>query len=246
MLLIAEPILAKYQSKPIQPKTLAIVLVGENPAAELYVGIKTKKAESYGIKTKLYRLADTVSTSRVQQVVHNLNADDSVNAVIVQLPLPKTIDTTKVLESLNPGKDVDNLSGERRFTSPMVQAVRALANEYQIDFTGKKVCVVGFGRLIGHPMTVWLESQGIFPDVITDANEFSSKRIKQAEIVIGGTGQKHLITADCVHANQVIFDCSGVDVDFEAVKDRVYAISPPKGGIGPLTVHFLLINVLQT
>ncbi len=246
MLLLAEPILTKYSFTPTRSKTLAIVLVGSNPASEVYVGIKTKKAEFYGVATHLIRLPDTCSTEELCSTIQDLNADDSVDAVIVQLPLPASVNTEAVLDCIDQTKDVDNLTGKSRFTSPMVQAILALMDEYKISLEGKTVCVVGHGRLVGQPIVEWLVSNGINPTVIASADAFDDDKVQAADVVIAGTGSKFCINANNTREGQIVFDCSGMDVDFEAVKDRVMAITPPKGGIGPLTVHFLLTNVIKT
>ncbi len=248
-LLQAQPIIEKYQ--PAEParhivKTLAIIMVGSHPASELYVSIKRDQAQYYGIGTDIFRLPDSAGTVELTRLIQRLNDDPTYNAMIVQLPLPEAYDTNKILDLITPEKDVDNLTNSNRFTSPMVQAVQALRDFYGLEFRHTRVCVIGQGRLVGKPLREWLESEGMKPTIVDSDTPHKDTLIREADIILGGAGQKYVVNAANTRDGQIIFDCSGKDVDFEAVKNKAAAITPPKGGIGPLTVHFLLTNVLKT
>lgn len=244
MLLLAEPILRRFYPSPPASKTLAIVLVGHDPASERYVALKQTKAADYGVTTRLFRLEPTASEAAIIDQVAALNHDPTIDALIVQLPLPTGCRTKVILDAIDPAKDVDDLTRTGRFVSPMVQAVAALFSTYQLSLANKTVVVVGRGRLIGRPVAAWLEKQGRRPARIGRTTASADAIIRESDIVIAGTGATNVINASNTRPDQVIIDCTGRDVDFAAVAEKVAAISPPRGGIGPLTVHFLLSNVL--
>ncbi len=243
-LLIAEPILQSLP-KSTTPKTLAIILVGTNKASEIFVGIKQRQAEKYGVETQLFRFPEEVSDGDLREAIRQMNREPLITGIIVQLPLGEKANTDMILDAIAPHKDVDNLTNTNNFTSPMVLAVKALKDFYDLDFAGKKICVIGKGRLVGAPVARWLESQEctVFPIDETSANKDDT--IRDADIIIAGSGAPKVVHAGNTRDGQVVFDCSGMDVDFDSIKNRCDAITPPKGGIGPLTVHFLLTNVLK-
>jgi methylenetetrahydrofolate dehydrogenase (NADP+)/methenyltetrahydrofolate cyclohydrolase len=247
-LLLADPILSQSRSSQnaLKPTTLAILFVGNHAESELYVSIKQRQAPLYNVTTNLIRFPATTSTDTLKETVQALNRNPAVDALIVQLPLPPQCDTDRILELIQPSKDVDNLSGQNTFMSPMVLSVQALKEYYNLDFTGKKLCVVGQGRLVGKPITEWLKQQGYEPVSIDEETDTKDALITEADVIFAGTGQPNVVTAANTQAGQIIFDCSGKDVDFEAVKDKAAWITPPKGSIGPLTIHFLFMNVLQS
>ncbi len=224
--------------------TLGILLVGDNPQSLKYIGIKQARAQDYGIETCLVTLLAETSTEQVLDRVKQLNQDADIDSLIVQLPLPGHIDTEAVLAALNPTKDVDNLSGVSNFVSPMVQAVDALRRAYGLEFENKSIVVVGYGRLIGQPIVAWLNEQGIKPTVVEEHTAHSNHIIRQADVIIAGTGQRGIINANNTREGQVIINCAGPDVDYDTVAPKAAAITPTVGGIGPLTVHFLLANCL--
>lgn len=242
-LLLAQPILDQSPiNRPKGTVRLGIVLVGTHPASELYVGIKQRQAAHYGIAAEVIRLAATSTTEAVQAAIREAN--DQYAGVIIQLPLPDHLPTEAILDCIDPRKDVDNLTGQHVFTSPMVQAVQALCKAYAITIEGKSLCVIGQGRLVGGPLMHWLQSLGCHPVIVDEATANKDTVIHEADIVFGGSGHKYVVHAGNTRSGQIIFDCSGRDVDFDAIKETVAAITPPKGGIGPLTVHFLLMNVI--
>jgi methylenetetrahydrofolate dehydrogenase (NADP+)/methenyltetrahydrofolate cyclohydrolase len=244
--LLAAPILEKTQLVARPAKKLGIVWVGDNPSSEIYINLKQQKAAGYGINTRLAHIPETSTQAEIIKTVRDLNQNPTVDGIIVQLPLPDVTLTDTVLDAIEFNKDVDNLTGSDKFLSPMVQAVKALADYYKIDFTNKKVCVVGQGRLVGQPIVRWLELVDIQPSILPSPELFNDTIVRSADIVIAGTGARHIINATNTRPGQIIFDCSGIDVDYDAIKDTVAAITPPKGGVGPLTVHFLLSNVIAT
>ncbi len=169
-LLTAEPILNRdTPSGSIEPSaTLAIVLVGNDSSSELYVALKQKRAKDYGVNVELKRLSTQATNKEVVQVIESLNTDQDVNGIIVQLPLPSHLDTDLILSQIEPSKDVDALTSASWFTSPMVQAVWALVQEYKLDLKSKKLCIVGYGRLVGQPLAQWLLEQGYNPAIVDE------------------------------------------------------------------------------
>jgi methylenetetrahydrofolate dehydrogenase (NADP+)/methenyltetrahydrofolate cyclohydrolase len=246
-LLLAEPILQSYSPDTTinQNGTLAIILVGEDRASHLYVSIKQEQAKKYGISVIIKHFDQLITQAELLNEISTLNYDHAITGIIVQLPLPPTIETEAILDSITPMKDVDNLTNTGTFTSPMVLSVEALIKQYSIDLKGKNICVLGQGRLIGKPVRIWLESLGFNPVVVDEETEDSDFILREAYVIFAGSGQKHIINELIVHKDQIIFDCSGRDVDFETVKDKVTALTPSKGGVGPLTVHFLFTNCLK-
>ena len=187
--LIAAPLLESYVLPAGARGSLAIILVGHDSASELYVAIKQKQAAKYNITTQLIRLPETSSTQEVCDVIERVNTDHSIHAMIVQLPLPEGIATERVLDTILPTKDVDNLTGQNCFVSPMVQAVSFLVEHYGITLKGKTACVIGQGRLVGQPITQWLRTHGIEPVVIDETTTDRDSRIQAADIVFAGAGQ---------------------------------------------------------
>lgn len=245
MLLLAQPILDK--ERPESPNHtlahLAIIWVGHNSDSEIYVKKKQVESTSYGIETQIYHFDDTVDPQILKDKIHDLNQDDTVDAIIVQLPLPKPFNRDEILEYIAPEKDVDDLTQKSPFTSPMVLGIQALISEYDLKLN-EPLCVIGSGPLVGRPVRKWLESIGQEPIIINKQTPLADALIQSGNVLFCGAGSQ-VITEKDVNSNQIIFDCSGRDVDFEVVKDKVKAITPPTGSIGPLTMHFLFINTLK-
>ena len=187
-----------------------------------------------------------LTQTKLEHEIHLANIDTTVDAIIVQLPLPDHLNTQAALQELSPSKDVDNLTNMNTFVSPMVQAVQALIDSYNLKLEHQHIAAVGYGRLVGQPIATWLQSRGHAVTIIDEHTAEADSLIQKADILFAGTGQKHRVNANNTREGQIIFDCSGVDVDFETVKEKCQAITPPKGSIGPLTVHFLFMNALQT
>lgn len=245
-LLVAKPILDTYTQTTRSPRTLAIILVGDDEESVKYVGIKSRKSETYGVHVDVYRLSEQSATRDVADLVSDCCANTAVNGVIVQLPLPTHIDTQSVLERIIPSKDVDNLTSVGNFVSPTVQSVLALIDEYGIQYEAKTICVVGQGPVVGRPLTDFFENKQCRVAIVDRDTPGGDDLIREADIVFGASGVHNRINDANTRAGQIIFDCSGKDVDFEVVKEKAAAITPPIGGIGPLTVHFLFLNVLKS
>ncbi len=158
--------------------------------------------------------------------------------------MPAGHDRDAILGAIDPSKDVDDLTGRSDFDSPMVHAVKALLQEYKIDLAGKRICVIGRGHVVGKPLMKWLGQQGLDYTTVNRQTEDKDAIIQATDVVLAGSTEM-VVTAQNTRPGQVIIDCSGYATDFEAIKNKVAAIAPPKGSIGPLVVHFLLSNALD-
>ena len=244
---------------------LGVVLVGEDPDSVKYVEIKSRKAKEVGIILSLYHLEEDASPEIVQESVDFLNNDEDMSGIIVQLPLPNQFNSTqtdKLIQSIDTRKDVDGLNGAWQketglpvtleglmaYTGlalpPMVSAVVSLLDYYSIDPKGKKIVLVGGGRLVGGPLKHYFSSLKYDVQVVDENTEKILDITQQADILISGTGQKDLITYQWVKPGAVVIDCAA-DVHMDSVSQVAGAVAPPIGGIGPLTVGWLLHNTMQ-
>ncbi|HQU44954.1 MAG: bifunctional 5,10-methylene-tetrahydrofolate dehydrogenase/5,10-methylene-tetrahydrofolate cyclohydrolase [Planctomycetia bacterium 21-64-5] len=244
---------------------LAAVLVGEDPASEVYVRNKRKACERSGMESQLHRLAAELSTDDVLTLVHKLNHDDEVHGILVQLPLPSQIDATRVLDAVHPLKDVDAfhpenvgriVQGRPRFLPCTPQGIQELLVRRSVRISGQRVVVVGRSDIVGKPIANMLLQRGPAADATVTVCHSHTRDLRevtrQADILIVAIGQPRFVTADMVKPGAVVVDVGinrlpeGLtgDVDFEAVKEVAGMITPVPGGIGPLTVAMLLRNTL--
>lgn len=254
----------------VQP-CLAAVLVGDDPASQVYVRNKQAACESAGIDSRLVRLPDDVPQVRLLQTIAELNVDSQVHGILVQLPLPRHLDTQKILDSVNPDKDVDcfhpdnvgRLVQERpRFLPCTPHGVLQILRAYQLKTAGKHVIVVGRSEIVGKPMAALLvQKHGpLGPDyanaTVTICHSRSTNLnqvLSQADIVIAAVGQPKMIRGEHLRPGVVVIDVginrtdNGLvgDADFESCQQKASAITPVPGGIGPLTVAMLLDNTLR-
>ena len=242
---------------------LAVILVGNNPASETYVSMKHKACEEVGIRSIVYRLEENISEDELLAKIDEINADDSIHGLLIQLPLPKHIDTTKVLERVDVKKDVDGfhpynmgrlVEGLDTFAPCTPLGVMELFKEYNIDVKGKDVCVVGASNIVGKPMWALLLNEFATVDICHIETKDLKAHTLRADIVIVGVGKVNLITEDMVKEGAVVVDI-GInklpngklvgDVDFENVSKKASYITPVPGGVGPMTIAMLLKNTLK-
>lgn len=226
-----------------QPK-LDVVLVGHDSSSLAYIKIKQKRAEEIGIDFSLHRLDENTSEESVLTVIENLNNEETVSGIIIQLPLPEHIDTDKVLKAVALEKDVDGLRPGTNFTPPTVQAIIELLHAYDIKVVDKKIVLVGEGRLVGGPLHRELKGLNLDITICDKSTSDLAACTINADILVSATGNEHLIQPSMVKEGAVIIDVDR-EVNFEAVYDKVGYITPQKGGVGPLTVAFLLSNVVE-
>ena len=252
-----------YIQKGYREPCLAVVLVGEDPASMVYVKNKRNASQKVGIKSLLYHLPYNTRLSELLELIAELNAKEDVDGILVQLPLPAHIPMEEVILAISPKKDVDGFHPENMgrllgrleggFIPCTPLGIDILLKHYGIDLKGKDVTVVGAGFIVGRPLSVLL----LWREATVSVCHIHTKDLKKytlgADVLISATGVPHLIKEDMVKEGAVVVDV-GIskvgdrivgDVDFEAVKDKVYAITPVPGGVGPMTVSALLLNTLQ-
>ncbi|OSS42108.1 Methylenetetrahydrofolate dehydrogenase (NADP+) / Methenyltetrahydrofolate cyclohydrolase [Desulfurella amilsii] len=240
---------------------LAVILVGNNPASQVYVNMKTKACEEVGIYSINHRMPEEVNEKDLLYVIDMLNKNPLVNAILVQLPLPKKIDEEKVIEAIDPRKDVDGfhpynmgkLSRGQPFIFPCTPyGIIKLFKEYKIELKGKDVCVVGAGNITGKPMSYMLLNENATVQICHIYTKNLKEKTKAADIIISATGKAHLIKEDMVKEGAIVVDVGIAkvndkiigDVDFENVSKIASFITPVPGGVGPMTIAMLISNTV--
>ena len=256
------------KTKNITP-TIAVILVGDNPASKIYVGAKEKQAIEVGINSIKINLTDTVTEIELLNKIKELNKDPKIHAILVQLPLPKHINSDKVIETIDPNKDVDgfHLINVGKLTIGKIDEATIpctaigslhLINEIEPDISGKNILVIGSSNIVGMPLSRLLMHQKATVTVANSKTRNLKFLCQNADIIISATGVANLITADMVNNNSIIIDV-GInrvtkndgstklvgDVDFDNCYPKVKAITPVPGGVGPMTIAYLLQNCLN-
>lgn len=258
---IKENLKAEIDVLALKPK-LAVILVGNNPASISYVTGKGKACASVGMDFELVRLEDTITQDDLIHEVEKLNQNETVDGILVQLPLPKHIDTKTVLEHIAHEKDVDGLSaynsgklfiGEAEFIPCTPLGVMEIFKYYQYDLSGKHVVVVGRSNLVGLPLARLLTQANATVTVCHSKTKDLRKFTQSCDVLVVAIGQAKFIDDTYVVNQDMVIDVGinrtekGLcgDVDFEKVKDKVKMITPVPKGVGPLTIASLLTNTLQ-
>ena len=242
---------------------LAVILVGNDPASQTYVKMKKNASAEVGIYSVVHEFPETISEKELLSTIDMINENPNIHGLLIQLPLPKHIDTTKILERVSPSKDVDGfhpynmgrlVEGLESFVPCTPLGVMEMFKEYKIDLYGKDVCVVGASNIVGKPMWALLVNEMATVDICHIATKDLAAHTKRADIIIVGVGKPGLITADMVKDDVVVIDV-GInrlpegklvgDVDFENVSKKASFITPVPGGVGPMTIAMLLKNTLK-
>lgn len=250
-------------SKGYREPTLAVVLVGNDPASHIYVRNKRRACEKVGITSLLYHLPENTTTPELLDLIAYLNSEEKVDGILVQLPLPEHISQQEVILSISPRKDVDGFHPENMgrlvarieggFIPCTPLGIDLLLKHYRIDLKGKDVVIVGAGFIVGRPLALLM----LWRDATVCVCHIHTKDIavytKKADILISTTGVPHLIKGDMIKEGAVVIDV-GIsklgdkvvgDVDFDSVKHKASTITPVPGGVGPMTITALLLNTLQ-
>ncbi len=207
---------------------LAIVLVGRDLVSEIFIRQKQKACEKVGIDFELFKFASTINAAKLKKEIIKIAQDPNNSGIVIQLPLPKKFNTEEILNLIPAEKNAE-------ISSPVVCAVERLLKEYKISIKHKKIVLIGKGRLVGRPLSIWLNKQKI---------KFSNiDKIKKADIVISGVGKPNLIKGEMVKKGVIVIDV-GADVDFKTVSKKASYITPVPGGVGPMTVACLLKNLI--
>ena len=251
--------LDKMQQKP----TLAVILVGENPASQIYVRNKKNTAEKLGINSLSIEYPSDISEEELLNKIKELNSDEKVTAILVQLPLPAHINKNRIIDAILPQKDVDGLtpynlgklfSGEEPYVYPCTpKGILLLLDEYNIKLEGKNIVVVGRSNLVGKPVAQMLLKRNATVTMCNSHTKNLSEITKTADIIVSAVGKKvigeKMLKSDCVVIDVGIFrDENGKisgDVDFENVSKTAAYISPVPGGVGPMTIASLMLNTVE-
>ncbi len=261
----------RLTSKKITPG-LAAVLVGDDPASQIYVRNKRRRFENMGLFGETFRMGDDSSKNDIMALINDLNNDDRFHGILIQLPLPKGIDSDSVLRSVRPDKDVDGFhpenigllaAGNPRFIPCTPKGILRILQFYNIETSGKHAVIVGRSNIVGRPMALMLSAKNDTGNATVTVCHSRTPDIvyytRQADIVIAALGMPSLIKGDMISDGTVIIDVginrvednsekgyklSG-DVDYESVMDKASAITPVPGGVGPMTIAMLVENTVE-
>ena len=242
---------------------LAVVLVGDNPASQVYVRNKVKACEDSGLHSVLERYPATLAEAELLGRIHALNHDPAIHGILVQLPLPAHIDAHKVIEAISPEKDVDGfhvasagalMVGQPGFWPCTPYGCMKMLESIGYDLRGKHAVVIGRSNIVGKPMALMLLQENATVTICHSATQNLKAITLQADVIIAAAGKINLLTAEMVKPGAVVLDvgmnrdeqgklCG--DVDFEGVKAVAGYITPVPGGVGPMTITMLLVNTLE-
>ena len=253
----------KLKAQTGQQVGLAVVLVGDDPASAVYVRMKQKDCAEVGIRSFAHRLPAATSQTELLELIDQLNADDAVQGILVQLPLPKHLDEEAVIARIAPEKDVDGFSavnlglmlrGQEGLRACTPLGVMRLLEHYGVDIEGKHAVVVGRSIIVGKPQSMLLLEKNATVTICHSRTQDLPAMCRQADILVAAVGQAELLGADCIKPGAVVIDVGinrtekGLvgDVDFEAAKPLASAITPVPGGVGPMTRAMLIENTLKS
>ena len=254
---------AEYKKQGVEI-TLAVVKVGNDPASAVYVRNKEKACEYVGITSRTLALPEETTEEELLKVVNDLNEDKAVNGILVQLPLPKHIDESKVLLAIDSNKDVDGFHpvnvgkmviGEETFLPCTPAGIIEMLKRTDVEISGKECVVIGRSNIVGKPMSMLMLKENATVTIAHSRTKDLKEVTKRADILIAAIGKAKFVTADYVKEGAVIIDV-GMDrdengklcwdVDFDSVSQVASAITPVPGGVGPMTVTMLLVNCLRS
>lgn len=254
---------AEYKKQGVEI-TLAVVKVGNDPASAVYVRNKEKACEYVGITSRTLALPEETTEEELLKVVNDLNEDKAVNGILVQLPLPKHIDESKVLLAIDSNKDVDGFHpvnvgkmviGEETFLPCTPAGIIEMLKRTDVEISGKECVVIGRSNIVGKPMSMLMLKENATVTIAHSRTKDLKEVTKRADILVAAIGKAKFVTADYVKEGAVIIDvgmdrdengklCG--DVDFDSVSQVASAITPVPGGVGPMTVTMLLVNCLRS
>ena len=250
------------ESRNIVPG-LAVIIIGDDPASRAYVGMKAKACKEVGFYSIVHEMPNSITQDEIIETIKMMNNNPRIDGILVQLPLPAHIDTNKILEVIEPKKDVDGfhaynvgrlVTGLDSFVACTPLGVMEMFKEYNIELQGKDVCVVGASNIVGKPMASLLLNANATVTVTHIYTKDLASHTSKADIVIVGVGVPHLIKEDMIKDGAVVIDI-GInrledgsltgDVDFQNVSPKCSFITPVPGGVGPMTVTALMMNTLK-
>lgn len=249
------------KEKGFTPK-LSVILVGNDGASQSYVRSKKKAAEKIGMISEIIHLEETATEEEVLNELNRLNNDDSVSGILVQVPLPKQVSEQKILEAINPDKDVDGFHpinigklyiDEQTFVPCTPLGIMEILKHADIDLEGKNAVVIGRSHIVGQPVSKLLLQKNASVTILHSRSKDMASYLKDADVIVSAVGKPGLVTKDVVKEGAVIIDVGNTpdengklkgDVDYDAVKEIAGAITPVPGGVGPLTITMVLNNTL--
>lgn len=242
---------------------LAVILVGHDPASQAYVGMKKKACDRAGFYSVTHEMPEDISQEAIIKTIEMMNLNPNIDGILIQLPLPKHVDTTKILEVVAPTKDVDGFhpynvgrlaTGLDGFVPCTPLGVMELLAEYNIDVKGKNCCVIGASNIVGKPMAALLLNANATVEICHIHTDDLKKHTLAADVILVGAGVINLIKEEMVKEDAIVIDI-GInrapdgrlvgDVDYDAVAPKTSYITPVPGGVGPMTIAMLLSNTLK-
>ena len=251
---------------------LCVILVGDDPASQIYVKTKSKKLQSLGLRSKNIYLNNDVSQNELIQTINGLNQDSNYHGILVQMPLPSHIDSQLIINSIDSTKDVDGFHpenvgwlsiGKPRFIPCTPKGIMKIFKHYNIELSGKDIVVIGRSNIVGRPMSILVSSNGEWSNGTCTICHSRTKNLEQytrnADVVISAIGKPNYLKADMIKKGSIIIDV-GInrveaendkgykiigDVDYNSVIDKVSFITPVPGGVGPMTIAMLVENTIE-
>jgi methylenetetrahydrofolate dehydrogenase (NADP+)/methenyltetrahydrofolate cyclohydrolase len=241
---------------------LAVILVGGDPASQVYVRNKERACEDVGIISKGFRLPEDIPQAQLEDTIVYLNSDPAIDGVLLQLPLPKGLDSQRCLDLISPSKDVDGFHpvnmGRLALGLPCLRSctpagIMTLMERHGIDVAGKKAVVIGRSNIVGKPLALMLLQKNATVTVCHSRTQNIAEEVRSADIVMAAVGIPRFVTRDMVKPGAVVIDVginrteAGLvgDCDFEGLRDVASAMTPVPGGVGPMTIAQLLVNTLE-
>ena len=242
---------------------LAVIMVGDDKASQIYVKNKSKACQEIGIKFEEYFLGNDIKQEELIELIQKLNCDKSINGILLQSPIPKLLDINEAFRTILPEKDVDGFNpinvgklclNQETFVSCTPYGIMKMFEEYDIDLTGKNVTILGRSNIVGKPLIQCCLNKNATVTVCHSKTKDLKEHTKNADIVISAIGKAKFVTADMIKDGAVVIDVginrdeSGKivgDVDFEKVSSKASYITPVPGGVGPMTIAMLMNNVIK-
>lgn len=242
---------------------LAVVIVGDNPASRVYVRNKAKACNDTGIHSEIHEFPENASQEEVIERIRELNADPRIHGILVQLPLPRHFESSKVIASIAVEKDVDGfhlhnvgalVTGDAGFSPCTPNGIMQMLQKYGVAIEGRHAVVVGRSNIVGKPMALMLLREGATVTICTSKTRDLAQHTGRADILVVAVGKPNMITADMVKSAAAVVDVGinrlpdgrlAGDVDFESVRQKAGLITPVPGGVGPMTIAMLLCNTIQ-
>lgn len=252
----------ELKKKNINSK-LAVIMVGEDPASKVYVRNKSRACEDVGIKYEEYLLDVNTTQKELVELIEKLNNDKTINGILLQSPIPSSLDINEAFRTISPEKDVDGFNpinvgmlvlNQDTFVSCTPYGIMKMFEEYNIDLTGKNVVILGRSNIVGKPLIHCCLNKNATVTSCHSRTQNLAQKAKEADVLISAIGKANFVTADMVKEGAVVIDV-GInrldngkitgDVDFESVKEKASYITPVPGGVGPMTIAMLMNNVIK-